>query len=262
MAIDSGTDLSSYQQDPPNIPTEWVEKPFQTDLGAGRDGFLAHVIVKGLELGERTPEDFIRHFPSKAIMLALADRPILRANILVAATGTKEKTALKKSADSAGDDLQIALDEGDTTCAEIIRLFQPDERVRYLERTKLWAYATESKFWARTSKDKDDFVRAQAYVAFILDVAIKNLLVDHTQVVSALTVDRLARDLPKEMLGKLIAAALADERKFTEETFLSAVPPETLVKHVSLAYIWETVVHPLVAESHGFVAEEGDRPKA
>ena len=85
--------------------------PFQTELGTGREGFLAHVIVESLNLGERTPEDFIRNFPPMSIMLALAERADLRANILVAAAGTKEKTALKKTAESAGDDLQIALEK-------------------------------------------------------------------------------------------------------------------------------------------------------
>ncbi|HWQ99797.1 MAG TPA: hypothetical protein VN397_03050 [Candidatus Methylomirabilis sp.] len=239
-----------------DAPTE-ASKPFQTELGTGRDGFLSHVIVKGLELGERTPEDFIRHFSPMDIMIALIERPILRANILVEATGTKEKTALKKTAESAGGDLQIALDEGDTTCAEIVQLFQPDERVRYLNRAKLWEYATEGKFWMAMPMDVETSVRAKTYLAFIIDCAIANLLVTHEQVVAALTVDRLARDLPKEELGKIIAAALKDERKFTEETFLSAVPPESLVKHISLPYIWEKVVHPLVAEQHNFV----ERPK-
>jgi hypothetical protein len=44
------------------------------------------------------------------IMMGLAERPDLRANILVPTTGVRAKIASKKSAEAAGADLQIALD--------------------------------------------------------------------------------------------------------------------------------------------------------
>lgn len=249
---DETTRLPALSADSPD-GQESEATPFQTELGTGREGFLAHVIVKSLELGERTPEDFIRNFTPMDIMLALADHSDLRARILVGATGIREKTAQKKTAESAGEDLQIALDEGDTTCAEIVRLFKPDDRVRFLNRAKLWTYATEGGFWKSEPKDKDTYARAQACLAFIVSCAIENRLMTHAETVAALTVERLARDLPKEELGQIIAAALKDERKFTEETFLAAVPPESLVKHIHLSYIWERVVQPLVAEAHELV---------
>lgn len=233
---------------------------FTTELGRGREGFLAHVIAKGLELGERAPDDFIRHFSPSAIMLALAERPMERARILVEATGIKERIALKKDAAGSGSDLQIALDEGVTTCAEIVRLFSADDKVRYLPADKLWAYATESEFWARPAKERDALERARTLTAFILDCAIENLLVSHAQVVEAVTVERLTRDLPKEELGKIIAAALVGGEKFTEVALLAAVPLATLVKHVSPSYIWERVVRPLVAEAHGYLPKEDEPP--
>ena len=65
-------------------------------LSKGRERFLAHVIEHGFEVGRRSPEDFVRHFPPTLIMEGLRDQAKLRANILVAATGLKEKVAIKK----------------------------------------------------------------------------------------------------------------------------------------------------------------------
>src|SRR5262245_30448359 len=102
-----------------------VSGHFASKLGEARERFLAHVIDHGFAIGRRSPEDFIRHFPPAAIMNALGGRPSLRANILVLTTGTKMKIALRKSAESAGQDLQIALDEGETDAESIVTLFDP-----------------------------------------------------------------------------------------------------------------------------------------
>ena len=89
-------------------------------LSKGRERFLAHVIEHGFEVGRRSPEDFVRHFPPTLIMEGLRDQAKLRANILVAATGVKEKVAIKKSWESCADDLQIALDEGETDASMVM----------------------------------------------------------------------------------------------------------------------------------------------
>src|SRR5688572_16386002 len=85
-----------------------------SSLGTGRERFLAYVIEHGFEIGRRTPEDFVRHFPPAAIMEGLKNQPRLRASLLVHTTGVKERVALKKTWESAAQDLQIALDEGET----------------------------------------------------------------------------------------------------------------------------------------------------
>ena len=95
------------------------EEPFVSRLDKGRERFLSHVIVNALELGRRTPTDFIRHFPPAEIMKGLELRPHLRAKILEPSTGVRHKIALKKSAMSAGDDLQIAMDEGEATAEQL-----------------------------------------------------------------------------------------------------------------------------------------------
>ena len=48
---------------------------FVSSLNSGRAAFLAEVSAYSLAIGERSPEDFIKHFSCNDIMLALADRP-------------------------------------------------------------------------------------------------------------------------------------------------------------------------------------------
>lgn len=69
------------------------------------------------------------------------------------------------------------------------------------------------------------------------------------------TVDELANRLPKTELGRLIQRALQNAEKgtsFTEVDLLGTTPPQTLVQHVPLAHLWETVVVPKIADRHGY----------
>jgi hypothetical protein len=156
------------------------------------------------------------------------------------------------SPDASGESLQIALDESVTTAAAIVKLFQPDDKQRYLERHALWAFDIEGQPWKTTLATKIAHDRAKAYVAFILDRALVNLLVSHEEIVRAISVAKLAQCLPKEKLGNIIAASLKTSSKFTEEDLLGAVPPRELVDHVALDYIWDKVVTPLIAEGHDY----------
>ena len=65
------------------------EAPRSSQLSKGRERFLAHVIEHGFEVGRRSPEDFVRHFPPTIIMEGLKDNAKLRADILVQATGVE-----------------------------------------------------------------------------------------------------------------------------------------------------------------------------
>src|ERR1700755_1355224 len=107
-----------------------VTSPFISGLGKGREAFHAEVTEYALRVGERTPEDFLRHFSCRAIMRSLEARPMERARIISQATGVHEKVATKMSPDASGEALQIALDEGVTTSASITQLFQPDDKQR------------------------------------------------------------------------------------------------------------------------------------
>jgi len=226
--------------------------PFVSGLGKGREAFHAEVTEFALRVGERTPEDFLRHFSCRAIMRSLEARPMERARIVSQSTGVHEKVAHKMSPDASGESLQIALDENVTTAAAIVKLFQPDDKQRYLERHALWAFDIEGQPWKTTPATKSTHDRAKSYVAYILARALENLLVSHEEVVHAITVTKLAQCLPKEKLGAIIEASLKTSDKFTEEDLLGAVPPRDLVEYVALDYLWEKVVTPLIAEAHDY----------
>ena len=230
---------------------------FVSGLGKGREAFHSEVTEYCLRVGERTPEDFLRLFPCSKIMTSLASRPMERARIISELTGVHERVANKLSPENAGETLQIALDEGVTTPKDIVRLFQPDDRQRYLNRHELWAFDIEGQPWKASASDSAAHTRAERYLAFLMDRAIENLLISHEDIVSALGVVKLAGWLPSELLGQIIEASLKKSDKFTEEDLLHAAPPSSLTTHVPLDYLWEKVVVPLIAEQHDYVAKPG-----
>jgi len=232
-------------------------KTFVSGLGAGREAFHSEVTEYCLRIGERSPEDFIRHFSSAHIMRALTSRPMERSRIVSQSTGVNEKVALKMSPEASGEALQIALDEKVTTPAEVVKLFQSDDRQRYLDRKALWAFDVEGEPWKATSSNRPHFERAKAFVAYILERGLSNLLLSHAEMATAITVEKLSALLPREELGAIIALSLRQTDKFTEEHLFAAVPPRTLVDHLPLDYLWNRVVVPLVAERHDYVARPG-----
>jgi hypothetical protein len=234
-------------------PSSEAMKPFVSSLGKGREAFHAEVTEFCLRIGERTPEDFLRHFPCRSIMKSLEARPMERARIVSQSTGVHEKVATKMSPEASGEALQIAIDERITTPADIVRLFSPDDKQRYLSRHALWAFDVEGQPWKALATNKGAHDRAKSYIAYILDRALENLLISHEEVVSAITVSKLAQCLTKEKLGEIIEASLKTSEKFTEEDLIAAVPPSNLVEHVALDYLWERVVTPLIAEAHDYV---------
>ena len=231
---------------------------FVSGLGKGREAFHSEVTEYCFRSGERTAEDFLRLFSCRKIMVSLASRPMERARIISELTGVHERVANKLSPENAGETLQIALDEGVTTPKDIVRLFQPDDRQRYLNRHELWAFNIEGQPWKVSPGDSKAHTRAENYTAFIMDRAIENLLVSHEDIVAGLGVVKLAGWQPSELLGQIIVASLKKSDKFTEEDLLHAAPPSSLVTHVPLDYLWEKVVVPLIAEQHDYVAKPGE----
>ena len=229
---------------------------FISSLGKGREAFHSEVTEYCLRIGERTPEDFLRLFTCSKIMISLASRPMERARIISELTGVHERVANKLSPENAGETLQIALDEGVTTPKDIVRLFQADDRQRYLNRHELWAFDIEGQPWKASVNDNVAHGRAEKYIAYIIDRAIENLLISYDDIVSALGVVKLAGWLPSELLGQIIESALKKSDKFTEEDLLRAAPPSSLVTHVPLDYLWDKVVVPLIAEQHDYVAKK------
>lgn len=229
---------------------------WSSSLLRGRERFLAHVIEHGLQIGRRSPEDFLRHFPPMAIMESLRDQPPLRAAIVSHTTGIKPGVALKKSWESCGEDLQIALDEGETNAEAVLATFKLDDRVRFLDAQKLWAFVTEGEFWKAPSTRHPDIDMARPHVAFMLERALEDRLLTHLDVVEGITVDELAARLPKSELGNIIKLSLANAKSdtpFTERDLLAAVPSNVLVNYIPLAHLWTQVIVQRVAERHGYV---------
>jgi hypothetical protein len=127
---------------------------FVSKLQKGPARFLAETLEHALANGRRTPEDFIRHFPPGAIMMALDAAPKLRADFLVTLVGLKERTAMRTSSSDAGRMLENALEEGDTDAHSVVTIFSPDDRIQYLDARRVWAFLLEGEFWkAPRSKD-------------------------------------------------------------------------------------------------------------
>lgn len=233
-------------------------------LSKGRERFLAHVIEHGFEVGRRSPEDFVRHFPPTLIMEGLKDQPKLRANILVAATGMKEKVALKKTWESCADDLQIALDEGETDASAVMRVFQMDDRVRYLDAKLLWTYVIEGEFWKISPSRQKEYAAAKSHMAFMLARALEDKLVTHADIVEGITVEELASRLPKSELGKIIKGALDCGKRnapFTETDLLGSMPPDVLVNYMPLFQVWDSIIETKIAFEHGYAPKKkGDKP--
>jgi hypothetical protein len=245
-------------------PNEDMVWELESKLEPGMLRFLAHVIEDGMQSGLRTQADFIRHFPPQEIMKGLTDRPDLRANILVSTTGLRSKIASRKSAESAGMDLQIALDEGETDAETIVSLFHPDDRVRYLDTSRLWSYIIEPRFWTCKKENAQDFARAKTHVAYILQRAIEDRLLTHRDIVDGITVGTIVQYVPLGELQKMIEKALDNSRSnkvYTEQDLLDAVPLLNMVQTIPLATIWDTVVSPKIANQNGLTGKtDANRP--
>jgi hypothetical protein len=229
---------------------------FHSKLTDCRARFLAYVIEHSLAVGRRTASDFIRHFPPSAIMTGLKDQPRLRAGILVLTTGLKQRIAVKKVAAAAADDLQMALDEGETDAQSIVTLFNPDDRVRYLDARTLWSFVIEGEFWNTSPSKKEEFERAKEHIAFMIDRALSEKLLTHRDIVDGITVEELVSRLPKAELGKIITQALASGRQdtaFRDEDLVAATPSSTLVRFIPLSHVYKSVIEPKIARAHGYM---------
>ncbi len=238
------------------------EGPRASQLGKGRERFLAHVIEHGFEVGRRSPEDFVRHFPPTLMMEGLKDQARLRADILVLATGVKEKVAIKKTWESCADDLQIALDENETDATAIMKIFQLDDRVRYLDHKALWSYVTEGEFWKISPSRQKEYAAAKSHMAFMLARALDDKLLTHADIVEGITVEELASRLPKSELGKIIKGALDCGKRnapFTESDLLGSMPPDVLVNYMPLFQVWDAIIESKIAVEHGYAAKKKEK---
>jgi hypothetical protein len=236
---------------------------FESKLGDGRQRFLAHAIEHAFNVARRSAEDFMRHFPPEVIMEGMAAHPELRASILTQTTGLKRKIALKKSWQAAAEDLRIALTEGETDAVTIVSLLDPDDKVRYLPRTKIWAFLAEGGFWNVTVSRSNEHRIAKEHIAFLLERALKDGLITHRDIVDGITVTELSVRLPKSELGRIIDGAVLagrEKKPFTDLDLWALLTAPVLVEHVPLTHIWSTVIAAKIAAVHGFSSGADSAP--
>jgi len=231
-----------------------MSEPFKSELKTGAERYLARVMVSALTDGWRKPEDFLRHFKPADLMQRLEKAPDLRATILIKAAGVHERIVRKKSTSSASEDLRIALDEGLTTPADIVELFPADDRVRYLERTKIWAFLTEEHFW--TPDKSIPAAQAVGRMTFLIETALSESLVSLQDVTDGITFETISARLPQRELQRVVKFALESGRKktpLTEEGLLDVVPLKDLLGYIPLDHVYKRVVLAKLAQPAGFV---------
>ncbi len=222
---------------------------FTSELDAPSQRFLSFCLQQVLSDGWVTPDDFITSFPPRDLMSALEQAHELRAKLLVEAAGVHERIAPKKSTDAAVEDLQIALNEGICDAAKVLALFSADDRVRHLDRTRLWSFVTRDGFWSESS------VRAQRRLAFVLQAATEQGLLTRADCVDGVGAERLASELPKNVLERVLVEVVGrarSQRPFDAEALFGIVTLEDWVAHVPLNALWNGIVEKYVVPACGF----------
>jgi hypothetical protein len=237
---------------------------FKSSLKSASERFLSQTVVHTLERGFRTPEDFIRYFRPADLMQGLEGAPDLRAKILIEGAGVHEKIARKKSTSSAAEDLKLALDEGVTNAAQLLTLLPPDDRVRYLDPKKLWAFTTEDEFWSPLNAEAD-VDRALSRVVFLLENALRENLLTLQVLTDGITFDSISTRLPLKELQKLVRHALKlgrEKKPLSEAELLESVPLKTLVGFIPLEHVYNNVLVEKVAKPAGLIGSDGWGPSS
>jgi hypothetical protein len=232
---------------------------FKSSLKSASERFLSQTVVHTLERGFRTPDDFLRHFRPADLMQGLEGAPDLRAKILIEGAGVHEKIARKKSTTSAAEDLKLALDEGVTNAAQLLTLLPPDDRVRYLDPKKLWAFTTEDEFWSPLNAEAD-VDRALSRVVFLLENALRENLLTLQVLTDGITFDSISTRLPLKELQKLVRHALKlgrEKKPLSEAELLECVPLKTLVGFIPLEHVYNNVLVEKVAKPAGLIGGDG-----
>jgi hypothetical protein len=218
--------------------------------------FLAQLMEYQFREGWRTPDDFVKHFPAEAIMAALERAPDLRVAILAAATGIYEQILRRKSPALAAEDLSLALDEGTTSSMQLLSVFSPEDRVRYLDPRRIWDFLAEDQFWRFDPEAKDEQRQAAAdRMSFTLTQALTERLLSLRDILDGLTYDAVADSLSPHELRTVVRHALLKGRDgigLNEKVLLEVLPLDKLVRSLPLEHIWNEVVVHRIAIQAGF----------
>lgn len=227
---------------------------YVSKLDGSGDRFLSRCLQHILGESWVTPADFVASFGPADIIEALEGATELRARILIEAAGVHEKIAPKKSTQAAAEDLQISLDEGICDAPRLLELFSADDRVRYLDRQRLWDFVTRDQFWTKPSE------KARARMVFVIATALEEKLIDLGAVIDGVGSERLAKDLPKGLLEQVLVRAVSEGRggkPLDPAMLFEVVKLPDWVAHVSLEHLWQNVVQSRVESVAGFDDEDG-----
>jgi hypothetical protein len=214
--------------------------------------------------GWRTPDDFVKHFPAPAIMAALKSAPELRVAILAAATGIYEEILRRKSPALAAEDLALAFDEGTTSSMQLLAVFSPEDRVRYLDPRKIWDFLFEDQFWRFDPEAAEAQRQAAAErMSFTLTQALQERLLTLRDILDGLTYDAVADSLSPHELRTVVRHALVRGRDgigLNEKVLLEVLPLDKLVRSMPLEHIWNEVVIRRLAVPAGLADIPPERP--
>jgi hypothetical protein len=225
---------------------------FKSSLSSGAERFLAIMVVRALDDGWRTPDDFLRIFPPQLLMQSLAAADSLRAQLLIQAAGVHERIARKKSISSGAEDLQIALDEGITDAAAILELVPPDERVRYLDPKLLWKFVTEDEFWKAYGAEPERI--AARRLLFIVESALDQTMITIQDVTDGLSFEEISSRLNEADLRRIVKHALESARSgrpLDESSLLEVVSLSRLLEMIPLEHSWERLILDKIARPAG-----------
>jgi hypothetical protein len=218
--------------------------------------YLSQLMDYAFREGWRTPDDFVRYFPANAIMGALKSAPELRVKLLAAATGIYEEILRRKSPALAAEDLRIALEEGTTNSLQLLGVFSPEDRVRYLDPHRIWDFLAEDQFWLLDAEAGEEQRRgAVERMTFTLTQALSERLISLRDVMDGVTYDAVADSLSPHELRAVVRFALVKGREgigLNEKVLLEVLPLEKLVRSVPLDHIWNEVVLRRLAIPSGF----------
>jgi hypothetical protein len=233
-----------------------------TDLPTRPERFLARVLAHTLEENWRNADEFLVHFPPRDILRGLAGQDALRTVILIGAARVHAKLARKKLLESATEDLEIALAEGVTDAAQILELFPVDDRVRFLNKQRLWSFVSEEAFWQSTTSDR---TRSVERMAFLLEAARHEELITLQQVVESIGFEEIAQRLPPARLRDVVRRALEighTGRPLDEAALLEEVPLSELLEVIPLDHVFRQVIVARIAVPSGFGDASRKPPKS
>lgn len=213
--------------------------------------FLADCLHYTLESGWLTPADLCEEFPPELLMMALERAPDLRARLLVDATGVHERVALRKSPGTAAEDLRLAFDEGLCDADRLLEIVTVEEWVRHLDSRRLWSLLTRDQFWL------DNGQRAQQRMTQMLQSSMEQRLLELPVLLRAASPERLASDLPRELVEDVMVLALnygLDGKVFQPDSFAELIPLGVWLTHIPLVHFWETVISEVVVPRAGLAS--------